>query len=76
MVKGVCQPTVTEARLIQSSKANSPMLTTLLGMTTEEIMCMLRKAFRPIATTSLGITVVLQPITNVLVAVSIIPLQL
>ena len=67
---------VTEVREEQPEKVTSPMLVTLLGMVTEVREEQPLKAKSPMLVTLLGIIVFLQPATRVLVAVSIIALQL
>ena len=65
-----------EVRLVQSLKASFPMLVTLLGMDMETRLVQPPKAPFPIFIMLLGMIVVLQPVTNVLVLVSMIALQL
>lgn len=64
-----------EVRPVQKEKAYSPMFFTLLGMVME-VMAQPSKAYSPMLVTLLGIRVLLQPTTNVFVAVSIMALQL
>ena len=66
----------TEVRLEQPRKAPCPMVVTLLGMVTEVRLEQPKNALSPILITLEGIFVFLHPAIKVLVAVSIIALQL
>lgn len=63
-------------RLEQFSNADSPIAVTELGMLMLVKHSQPANAFSPIVATELGIVVFLQPAINVLVAVSIMALQL
>ena len=67
---------VTEVKPLQYPKAHSPMDVTLLGIVTEVKPLQSRKALFPMDVTLLGIIVFLHPKMSVLVAVSMIALQL
>ena len=64
------------ARLVQLSNAPSPIILTELGMSIPVSSVHPANAPLPILVTELGITVFLQPVIIVLVAVSMIALQL
>jgi hypothetical protein len=67
---------VTDVKPSQPEKEDSPMLVTLFGMVTEVKPSQPEKALFPMLVTLFGITDELEPTINVLVAVSIIALQL
>ena len=67
---------VTEVRPRHIEKALLPMLVTLLGMVTEVRPEQPSNAYSPMLVTLLGMIVLLQPAIRVLLAVSIIALQL
>jgi hypothetical protein len=67
---------VMDIRPLQPPKACSPILVTLLGMVMEVRLEQPKKAHKPILVTLLGMTLFLQPTTKVLLAVSIMALQL
>ena len=66
----------TVLRLPHPRKAKPPICVTELGMMMEESLSQNLKAWLPMDDTEFGITVLLHPIINSLVAVSIIALQL
>jgi hypothetical protein len=68
--------TCIDTKSLHSSKALMPMKVTALGMVTEVRPSHSSKAISPIEVTLAGITVFLHPCINVLLAVSIIALQL
>ena len=64
------------AKSLQSKNANSPIAVTVLGMLILVRLVRKLNAHSPMLMMELGIVVFMQPINNVLVAVSIIALQL
>ena len=69
-------PMVAEVRPLQPEKADSPIDVMLLGMMTEMRLLHPKKAKEAMDVTLLGMVVFLQPCIKVLLAVSIIALQL
>ena len=67
---------VSSVKPVQPSKADSPMLVTLLGNVSSVNSLHQPKALFPMLVTLLGMMLFLHPAINVLVAVSIIELQL
>ena len=67
---------VTDVKPMQLQKASSPMLVTELGIVTDVKPSQPRKAYSPMLVTELGMIVFLHPVISVLVAVSIMALQL